>query len=163
VTPPALLEVAVDWIDRHSPHDPRVLRLLDKLVPALVTAVLILNIVQIGRVGDVSNEAQTLSQRTLILSRQNHRFAAELRAGLIENCEKNGNPLREVLIEEQEAAILGPHDPRIHELLPGTPQAVINQIVAEGNREHRERKAKLTPVDCPKLYPSQRSVSGSRR
>jgi hypothetical protein len=80
-------------------------------------------------------------------------FATELRDGLVESCEQNGNPLREVLIEEQEAAIESPHDPRIHALLPDVPQSVIQKIVAEGNAEHRERIKKLQPVACHAQYP----------
>ena len=87
-------------------------------------------------------------------SQENAQFAKELRNGLVANCEANGNPLREVLIEEQHEAILSLKDPRLPQLLPTTPPAIIEQIVLEGNAQHRERIKKLMPVDCSALYPA---------
>jgi len=80
-------------------------------------------------------------------------FSAELREGLVNNCLTNGNPLRVVLIEEQEAAIQNPRDPRIHKLFPDAPIALAEQVIREGNREHRERIKKLQPVACRSAYP----------
>jgi hypothetical protein len=56
VSPPALLEAAVDWFDRHAPRDPRVLRILDFLLPALVTGLVVLNLVQVGNVTAIAND-----------------------------------------------------------------------------------------------------------
>jgi hypothetical protein len=149
----------VGWLDAKVPHDPRVLRLLDFVLPTLITALLVVNLLQLGRVGGIAEEARNAAQTAQRASRANHHFAAKLRQGLVENCQNNGNPLREVLIEEQEGAIEDPHDPRIHALLPNTPQSVINKIVAEGNKEHRERTKKLTPVNCTQQYPEPGSGS----
>jgi|SRR6185437_2780455 len=77
---------------------------------------------------------------------------SELREALIENCERNGNPLREVLIEEQKAAIESPHDPRIHKLFPDAPTALAEQVIREGNDQHRDRIKLLAPVDCAAQY-----------
>lgn len=80
-------------------------------------------------------------------------FAGDLRDGLVASCEKNGNTLREVLREEQLAALTDADDPRIRAILPNVPHSVIVAIVRQGNREHRERLRKLRPVDCPSQYP----------
>jgi len=90
---------------------------------------------------------------TLVLVVRTQGFATELRDGLVESCEKNGNPLREVLREEQHAQITSPQDPRIQALFPNLPLAVIMPIVERGNAEHRQRLRKLHPVDCVSLYP----------
>lgn len=77
---------------------------------------------------------------------------SELRRALVENCEDNGNPLREVLIEEQVAAIQDPHDPRLRRLFPDAPLPLAEQIIREANRAHRERISLLAPVDCAAQY-----------
>jgi hypothetical protein len=82
-----------------------------------------------------------------------NQFQREIIRSQRESCKKNGNPLREVLIEEQEAALTSPHDPRIHRLFPDAPPALAERVIREGNREHRERIAKLAPVDCAAQYP----------
>lgn len=160
---PGIFSSAVAWLDGHVPHDPRVLRLLDFLLPTLITALLVVSLLQIGRVGTIAEEARNAGQAAQQASRSTHRFAAKLRSGLVESCQRNGNPLREVLTEEQEAAITDPHDPQIRELLPTAPQSVINRIIAKGNREHRERIQKLAPVECEKQYPRSAGSSGPRR
>jgi hypothetical protein len=43
----------LDFIDRYTPDDPRLLRVFDKLLPALVLAVLVLGILNVGRVGSI--------------------------------------------------------------------------------------------------------------
>jgi hypothetical protein len=113
----------------------------------LAAAAFVLSLVLLLAVGGIT--VFVLASKTT----NNADFATELRDGLVENCQQNGNPLREVLIEEQEAAIESPHDPRIHALLPDVPQPVIQRIVAEGNAEHRERIGKLQPIDCRAQYP----------
>lgn len=49
---------ALDFIERHTPNDPRLLRALDFLLPVLVLAVLVIGIIQIGRVSDVAHDNQ---------------------------------------------------------------------------------------------------------
>lgn len=120
----------IDFIHRHRPENPGRF-----VMPYLVVALSI---------------TTGASLYTAINART---FAGELRDGLVASCERNGNTLREVLREEQRAAITDPRDPRIRQLFPDQPQAVLNAIVAQGNSEHRTRLRKLRPVDCPSQYP----------
>jgi hypothetical protein len=83
----------------------------------------------------------------------NRHFAERITDALVDSCEENGNPLREILIEEQEDALQNPHDPRIHELFPQAPIPLAEQIIREGNAQHRERIHRLRPVDCRAQYP----------
>lgn len=46
----------LDWIDAHTPRDPRLQRLFDKVLPVLVLAVLVLGIISLGRVSDIAND-----------------------------------------------------------------------------------------------------------
>lgn len=46
----------LDWIDAHTPQDPRIQRLFDKILPALVLAVLVLGIISLGRVSDIATK-----------------------------------------------------------------------------------------------------------
>jgi len=115
----------------------------------LAAAAFVLSLVLLLAVGGIT--VFVIASKTT----NNADFATELRDGLVENCQQNGNPLREVLIEEQEAAIEDPHDPRIHKLFPDAPLALAEQVIREGNREHRERIKKLQPVDCSAQYPAK--------
>lgn len=115
----------------------------------LAAAAFVLSLVLLLAVGGIT--VAVLAGKTTT----NADFAKELRDGLVENCRQNGNPLREVLIEEQRAAIENPHDPRIKKLFPDAPLALAERVIREGNREHRERIGKLQPVDCRAQYPAK--------
>lgn len=59
----------LDWIDAHTPQDPRIQRLFDKILPTLVLAVLVLGIISLGRVSEIatdnkSNLAAQQAERT---------------------------------------------------------------------------------------------------
>lgn len=75
---------------------------------------------------------------------------SQLRKALVHNCESS--PLKEAEIEDQREAIVSRRDPRLHLLLPDTPQSVIDRIVAEGNSKHRARIADIEDVDCRTRY-----------
>lgn len=75
---------------------------------------------------------------------------SDLRKALIASCESS--PLKEAEIEDQREAIVKRDDPRLHLLLPDTPQSVIDSIVAEGNSSHRARIKGIEGVDCPARY-----------
>lgn len=46
----------LDWIDAHTPQDPRIQRLFDKILPTLVLAVLVLGIISLGRVSEIATD-----------------------------------------------------------------------------------------------------------
>jgi hypothetical protein len=75
---------------------------------------------------------------------------SDLRKALVANCESS--PLKEAEIEDQREAIVKRDDPRLHLLLPDTPQSVIDSIVAEGNSTHRARIKGIEDVDCNARY-----------
>jgi hypothetical protein len=70
-----------DWIEAHTPNDPRLLRSLDFVLPLLVLAVLVMGIIQVGRVSDVAQRAQQNTRLNRAnLSAQEHERAERIYA-----------------------------------------------------------------------------------
>jgi hypothetical protein len=69
-----------------------------------------------------------------------------------ENCEKSGNPLRQILRAEQVEDLESPHDPRIHKLFPEAPIALAEKIIRENNVKHRRRIRELHLINCKSIY-----------
>lgn len=85
---------------------------------------------------------------------QTKKFGVELKEALIESCETNGNPLREVLKEAIEEEIKSSEDfDTIEELLPQTPKYRLEEIVNQQVEKDEERLNKVQPIDCIKQYP----------
>jgi len=75
-------------------------------------------------------------------------IAEELRAGLVENCEVNGNPLREVvqkLLQEQ----INSAEKLIPTIFPQIPPSILEEHIAED----RELMTEIEVVDCQAQYP----------
>ena len=79
-------------------------------------------------------------------------FSSELRNGLVESCETNGNPLREavqsILHEQIRRSRATP--PRF---FPDIPPAVFERLVGEQVRANRAAIRRIAPVACASLYP----------
>lgn len=110
---------------------------------------------------DVANDARHASRtnRRLIhevrlLTESIAALQVETNEAIIDSCQHNGNSVRRILREEQQAAITSPDDPRLRALFPSVPLAVVAQIVREGNQRHRDRLRVLAPVPCKVQYPS---------
>lgn len=77
-------------------------------------------------------------------------FSRELREGLIENCEKNGNPLREVVQKLLHEQIRNAESPQIRVFLPQIPLYLLRAHIAAD----RKRLGEIAPVVCTRQYPS---------
>lgn len=102
----------------------------------------------------VADSAKTSAEESKAASHAVARLQRRTNEALIESCERNGNSVRQILREEQRAALTSPDDPRLHVLFPNTPPAIVAGFVREGNAQHRERLHKLAPVPCRTQYPS---------
>lgn len=78
----------------------------------------------------------------------------ELREGLVLNCEKNGNKLREVLqtrihneIKEATNFIL------LEKLFPNQTRMELYHLVLPSVRQHWREMKEVAPVDCNAIYP----------
>lgn len=79
----------------------------------------------------------------------NAQIAEELREGLVENCQVNGNPLRVVvqgLLKEQ---IRNAESPVIVKIFPQIPPALLRAHIAADER----RLAEIAPINCSQTYP----------
>lgn len=157
----------LDFIDRFTPKDPRTKRVLDLVLPLLVTALLGIALLQLGEVRGTANEAKETAATTQVLAHENKEFNQELTEGLISACEANGNPIRAAeredlteAIQELRSEITSPNDPRLDALFPNVPPATVDELIREGNEQKRERikakedrRATIVHVDCANQYP----------
>lgn len=79
--------------------------------------------------------------------------ANDLREGLITNCEKNGNPLREVLqkrihheIEQTQNKAL------LEKLFPTFSEAELDKLISTSTKERREEIKEVAPINCQEQY-----------
>jgi hypothetical protein len=78
--------------------------------------------------------------------------AENLREGLIEGCEKNGNTLREVVRGQLEDEIDQNENLNYEELFPQIPPEQLEQLIETDNEQNRQSIADLAAVDCRALY-----------
>jgi hypothetical protein len=77
----------------------------------------------------------------------------ELRESLITNCEKNGNPLREVLQKRIEKEIDQAKHPELYEkILPYLSPEELKELVDKQIEEREEEKEEVAPIDCKEQY-----------
>lgn len=80
-------------------------------------------------------------------------FAVDLRNGLVNSCEQNGNPLREFVIEQAREKIHQSHETDYSVFFPNVdPQVLHDAIHAQNQRTFRLLQT-IQPVDCEALYP----------
>lgn len=79
---------------------------------------------------------------------------SELREALVVNCEKSGNPLREVLqnridreIEQTENLEL------LEKFFPQISQADLEEFASKSTHELEQERREVAPVDCARKYP----------
>jgi len=102
------------------------------------------------------SRVEDLSRANVALTAANARLVHELRQGLIEGCETNGNPLRAAEREDLREGIAAPNDPRLRELFPNVSPETIRRITAESNKRKRDRLAEVRAVDCVAQYSGRR-------
>jgi hypothetical protein len=142
----------LDSIDRLTPKDPRMQRVVDLLLPILLTALLIIAIIQIGEVSNAASEAKRTADQTKVLARQNRHFAKELSSGLIRSCQQNGNPLRRAvqqLLRQQIRAA----DSTPPSFFPSIPPDRFRELIRRGDAFKRRAIHKVEPVRCAEQYP----------
>jgi hypothetical protein len=76
-----------------------------------------------------------------------------LREGLIRSCERNGNPLREAVIDQLEGEIQQSKAFDYSEFFPSVPPERLHTLIREENQRMRGYIEQIQPVDCPSLYP----------
>jgi hypothetical protein len=80
-------------------------------------------------------------------------FGEDLRDGLIRSCERNGNPLREAVIDQLEGEIEQSKIVDYSEFFPSVPPERLDALIREENQRIRGYIEQIQPVDCPSLYP----------
>jgi hypothetical protein len=83
---------------------------------------------------------------------QTQDFAHQLRSGLIQSCDTNGNPLREVvqdILQEQidSSNRLSPS------YFPGIPVAQFHRLVREQREANEMKIKKIAPINCASAFP----------
>lgn len=149
----------IDWIERVTPASPRVIRALDILLPLLVSALLITTLVGLGRVGNVADEAKTNSENNTRLlhttAKLLHRTAGLAKAlhdGLVESCQRNGNPLRQIVKERIQRELAQTSISRIQEFFPTLPRARLEALLEKSRAQNLKDIAALAPVPCKNQY-----------
>lgn len=81
-------------------------------------------------------------------------FSNALRDGLVEACERNGNPLRAIVTEQLEDQLEQSHTTDYEEFFPDVPESQLHALIHQQNQRLRMQIEALEPVDCEALYPS---------
>lgn len=80
-------------------------------------------------------------------------YSRKLHSALVENCEKNGNPLREVLQKRVEREIEQSENKAfIKKLFPSLTDEERDQFVKSVNKEREKEKEEVSPINCEKAY-----------
>jgi predicted PurR-regulated permease PerM len=80
-------------------------------------------------------------------------LASEIRTGLIENCQNNGNPLREVLQKRIQHEIEQTQNRELLEkFFPNISQKELEDFIEESVEERREEQKEVAPIDCNEQY-----------
>jgi hypothetical protein len=100
----------------------------------------------------------SLTGAYLFLRQQNieqvNQFASELHEGLVENCNKNGNPLREGVSQLLEKEIKTSQNTELlKQFFPQVQLATVERLIEEENEERRKILREIEPVDCATQYP----------
>jgi len=83
----------------------------------------------------------------------NERFAKELHDGLVRNCKKNGNPLREAVQSQIREQIKQRQTFDYTKFFPSVPPAELKHLLEEQNRIDQARLKEIAPVPCTKIFP----------
>lgn len=75
-----------------------------------------------------------------------------LRAGLIEGCKTNGNPLRAAVRGILEDEIAQSESADLEKFFPQIPPEELEKLIREQNEKREERIAQLQPVNCEAQY-----------
>jgi hypothetical protein len=95
-----------------------------------------------------------LLRESVETSQATDNFATQLRDGLVESCEKNGNPLREYLASQALEEIAESKSLDYEEFFPNIPPDKLHDLLQAQNESLREAlKGPLSPIDCAGLYP----------
>lgn len=76
----------------------------------------------------------------------------ELRDGLVESCERNGNPLREAVTTLLEDQIAQTQNLDYSEFFPTVPEERLDALIEMQNDKRRALLRTIQPVDCQALY-----------
>jgi hypothetical protein len=87
-------------------------------------------------------------------SSETEAFSAELRAGLVTNCQRGGNPLRKAVQRMLREQIAQSKHIDLAKFFPQIPPAELQRLIAEQNAKRRALIRSIAPVDCTRLYPT---------
>lgn len=80
-------------------------------------------------------------------------FQNDLHRGLVENCKKNGNPLREAVQNLLKEQIKNSSDPRLlEEFFPQIPAHRLRLLIAKQITIDEELISQIAPLDCSRIY-----------
>jgi hypothetical protein len=149
---------AIDLVERLTPANPRIARALDFILPVLIGTLLILNLVQVGNVSRVADEAKANSEANAALVRRVAHLAHALHSGLVDGCKKNGNPLRRIVRQRIERELAQTTITEIEEFFPSLPRHRLETLLAEARRHNVSDIEDLQPVPCEKQYAPKASA-----
>lgn len=84
---------------------------------------------------------------------QNSKFSREVNDALIRSCEKNGNPLREVVRGIIEDEIKQSKEADLTKFFPQFPPSELEKLVKKQNRQRHSRMQEIKPLNCDDQYP----------
>lgn len=80
--------------------------------------------------------------------------STELIEAIVESCENNGNPLREVVQEGLNEQIVQSQNEKLYEeFFPEADPAKLDRLIQAQVREYEKRLKKIEPLNCAKQYP----------
>jgi hypothetical protein len=76
-----------------------------------------------------------------------------IRSGLIDGCERNGNPLRAIVRHQVRSEIQQSQNKALYrQFFPQIPADQLHTLIATQNAQRRVELVKLAPVDCSAQY-----------
>lgn len=80
-------------------------------------------------------------------------FSGDLRDGLVASCQKNGNPLRQVVRDILQTDIEQSKSLDYEQFFPNIPPAQLHALIHQENKESKRQLKTIEPLDCAALYP----------
>lgn len=96
---------------------------------------------------------QAQQSKTVQLARRLARLQSQLRADIVKSCEKNGNPLREVLQDQLRQNLEFSQNPELVKLIfPASDPSKLDALIKKGIVQTKHQLKVIAPVNCAKTF-----------
>ena len=75
-----------------------------------------------------------------------------IHAGLVQNCEENGNPLRVAVQQILQDQIDQSHAVNLEKFFPQIPASQLHRLIHQQNQRRRSEIRQIAPVDCEHAF-----------